>query len=171
MSRRSRSGFSVPELTAVVTIVALLAGVVIPRVNRRIAAGRDSDRLADVQTIRAAIERYYADHGEYPPARGSASFGGWDVSHDGDFIPELVGSGYLSHAPADPRNDDLYQYRYYVYRQGSYGCVGPGSYYVLGIKRFETEAYRQRSPGYLKCVERDWNEEFAFVTGGGASYQ
>lgn len=168
---RRRGGFTLLELVVVILILAVLAGVLVPRVSDRIASARDARRMQDITALRDAIEQYYLDKAAYPAASGNASFGGWDVSHDGNLIPTLVTGGYLKEVPKDPLNNDTYHYRYYVYTKNSYGCVGPSSYYVLGIKKFETTDFKTKNTGYFKCTGRDWNTEFEFVTGGGASYQ
>jgi type II secretion system protein G len=163
------SGFTLIELLIVISIVAILAGALIPRITSRLALARDARRLSDIHSIRDAIDRYYQDKGTYPPAKASASAGGWDVSNDGDFIPELLERGYLTELPQDPINDDTYQYRYYLYAKGQYGCAGETPYYVLGIRNFETAECATRNKGFFKCSGRDWSTEFAYVTGGGAS--
>ena len=38
-------------------------------------------------------------------------------------IPALLAEGYLREPPADPLNDNTYQYRYRVYNKGANGCV------------------------------------------------
>jgi type II secretion system protein G len=166
-----RRGFTLLELTVVIAILGLLAGVVVPRVASRLASTRDVRRLQDIHALRDAIEQYRLDTGAYPAPNSSAAWGGWDVSHDGDFVNVLRLAGYLQELPADPINDDTYHYRYYVYAAGAYSCAGPTSFYVLGIKRFETDAVAARNTGYFQCSGRNWNDEFAFVTGGGASFQ
>ncbi|MCY3003187.1 MAG: prepilin-type N-terminal cleavage/methylation domain-containing protein [Planctomycetota bacterium] len=168
---RRRRGFSLIELVIVIAILGILAGVVTPRVSQRVAAARDARRLQDVQAIRDAVEQYYLDTGSYPTATSNATYGGWDVSHDGGFLDVLVRAGYLRSAPVDPLNDDTYHYRYYVYGASSYGCVGTAPFYVLGIRRFETTEVASKNTGYFQCTGRNWGQEFAYVTGGGASYQ
>jgi len=169
MKKTLRSGFTLIELVVVLLILAVLVGALVPRVTDRLAAGRDAQRLEDMSAVRDAIEEYYIDKGQYPLPAKNSGFGGWDVSHDRNFIPELVKSGHLREMPSDPVNDDTFHYRYYVYPKGAYGCKGGTPYYVLGIRSFETEEFEKKNPGYFKCNQRNWSSEFAWVTGGGAT--
>lgn len=164
-------GFTLIELVVVISILAILAAALIPRVTSRMAAARDSRRLADITTIKNALDQYYIDKAAYPAPTANANFGNWDVSHDGDFVPDLVSKGYLPEAAKDPMNDDTYHYRYYVWAKGSYGCQGDGPFYVLGVKAFETADFAAKNKGFFKCDQRDWSSEFAYVTGGGASWK
>jgi general secretion pathway protein G len=164
----ARAGFSLIELIVVVSILAILAGALIPRVSNRMARSRDAQRLADVRALKNAIDKYHADKGVYPPAKQSAAHGGWDVSQDGDFIPTLLAEGYLQAIPHDPINDDTYQYRYYLYDQGAGGCASSSKFYVLGIRAFETADSALKNTGWFQCATRNWGSEFAYVTGGGA---
>lgn len=165
------TGFTLMELVVVLSILAILAGALIPRVTGRMAAARDARRIQDIQTVRDAIDQYYLETGHYPAPRRNAAYGGWDVSHDGDLIPELIDKGFLNENATDPVNDETYHYRYYVYEEGAYRCVGSGPFYVLGVKNFETEGFGDKNKGYFRCTERDWSDEFAYVTGGGASME
>ncbi len=171
MIRTSRQGFTLIELIVVISILAILAGALIPRVTSHMAATRDARRLADVRGVQSAIEQYFVDKQRYPAAASNASFGGWDVSNDGNFIPELVEHRYLPEPPRDPVNDATYYYCYYVYDKGTSGCAGNGKFYVLGVKAFETSAFAAKNTGYFKCAGRDWTAELAFATGGGATFQ
>lgn len=165
----ARAGFTLIELVVVISILAILAGALIPRVTNRMAQSRDARRLADVRAVKNAVDQYYIDKGYYPAALQNAAYGGWDVSQDGDFIPTLISEGYLQSIPKDPINDDTYQYRYYVYDKGTAGCKSDGKFYVLGIRAFETADMALKNTGYFQCSGRNWASEFAYVTGGGAS--
>jgi type II secretion system protein G len=170
-TRRPARGFTLLELLIVITVIAILSGVLVPRVATHMKSSRDARRLADIKQVRNAIEQYFMDTGVYPPAKTNPAAGGWDVSNDGDFIPMLVQAGYLPEVPQDPTNDATYHYRYYVYNAGDYGCIGPSKYYVLGVKAFETAGFAAKNKGFFKCAGRDWSAEFAYVTGGGASWK
>lgn len=169
--RAPREGFTLVELVIVVSILAILAGVMIPKLTGRMAKARDARRLADLRAVTAAIDAYYADTGEYPAPNENAEMGGWDVSHDGNFINDLVNKGYLREPAVDPINDDSHHYRYYRYEKGSYSCEGYTPFYVIGIKRFETEEFEEQHDGFFRCKGRDWSTEFAYVTGDGATFE
>ena len=168
---RSQKGFTLIELVIVVSILAILAGVMVPRLASRAAKARDARRLADMRALVTAIESHYADTGRYPDFNENASIGGWDVSFDGNFINDLTNKGYLPEPARDPLNDESHHYRYYRYDQGSYGCESNTPFYVLGVKRFETDEFTEANRGFFRCQGRDWSTEFAYVTGGGASFQ
>ena len=159
--RASRRGFTFIELVVVISILAILAGALIPRVTERMARARDARRLS-------AIEQYYLDHNQYPEANSNPLYGGWDVSHDEDFIRILRDEGYLAEEARDPINDDTYHYRYYFYSRGSYGWKGESEFFVLGVRNFETADFAKHNKGFFKCSGQDWGNEFAYVTGGGA---
>jgi len=169
--KNPKQGFGLIELLVVIALVAILSGVLVPRVNGHIKAARDGRRLADVKILQNAIEQYHADRGVYPQPHKNPNFGDWDVSSDGGFLEVLVDEGYLHETPHDPIDDATYHYRYYVYEPGALGCASTGEFFVLGIRNFETSAYAARHKGFFRCPERDFGSEFAYVTGGGAGLE
>ncbi len=150
-----------------IAALALSAGVILPELEQRGVERRDARRVRDIEGVRDAIERFHSDQGRYPPAQESVEAGGWDVSCDGAFVPALVESGYLPGRVADPLDDAAHHYRYKVYPRGSFGCIGPGEFYVLGLKSFEGDYHAARRPGHFRCQRRDWGAQMDFVTGGG----
>ena len=163
-------GFTMIELVVVISILAILSGVIVPRVNSHMKASRDAERLAHVKTLRSTIDQFHMDRGSYPVADSSSTSGGWDVSNDGNFIQVLAESGYITEELVDPINDGRYHYRYYVYESGAYGCSGDRPFFVLGIRHFESHEFANRHRGFFRCPGRNWGNEFAFVTGGGAGF-
>lgn len=166
--RSRRSGFGSLDVLLIVALALVLGFMMIPSLTLRAASKRDARRIEDMQRIEAAIVRYWTDHGCFPPARESAEHDGWDVSSDGDFIPALREGGYLAEVPADPCNDEQYQYRYRVYPKGSFGCASDGATYVLGVRSLETAAARHGAISSFSCPDRDFSKEFAWVTGNSA---
>ena len=67
-----QKGFTLVELLIVVIILALLAAIVVPQ----FASSTDDAKLSSLKTslsnVRAAIDLYYQQHGEYPGANTSA---------------------------------------------------------------------------------------------------
>lgn len=167
---RNAQAFSLLELVVAISILSILAAVAVPHLTQHLASARDARRLQDVKNVKQALDQYFLDHQSYPSV-GTSGPGGWDVSSDGDFIPELVRSGYLGSVPMDPLNDGSHAYYYYVYPKGSYGCASEAAFYVLAVKSFETADCAAKNAGWFQCSGRNWNDEFAYVTGGGASFQ
>ena len=78
------------EMLIVVTIIAILAAIVIPRFLTSSKAAKDSAYNAEKQTINSQIELFYFLHGEYPSAMTNE---GWTISGVVDykeFWPEGV---------------------------------------------------------------------------------
>jgi general secretion pathway protein G len=97
-------GFTIVEIAVVIVIISALATLVITAFNVVQKESRDRDRQNDVLQIKAAVERYKNDNGEYP-LTGSANVG-YDVG--GGALSQLS-PGYLSAIPTSPQGSN-YQY-------------------------------------------------------------
>lgn len=65
---RRRSGFSLMELLAVVTILGIIAAIVVPRVTVSSDTAKQKVDAHNRATLNAAIERYYIEVGTWPSA-------------------------------------------------------------------------------------------------------
>jgi len=162
-----QKGFTLIELLVVIAIIGLLSTIVLVSLNTARAKARDVRRLSDMYQILIALEMYYDDNNEYPEE--NSSNGSWEHSFEdgGDFIDFLKDHDYMSKVPVDPINGGGKHYSYYVYPAGSYNCDNSrGQFFVLGIRDTETTGRpHPDSPGW-SCPNRNWQNEFDWVTGG-----
>jgi general secretion pathway protein G len=84
-SRRTRAGFTILELLAVVFIISLIAAIAIPRYQRAILKAREAALKQNLHVMRSVIDQYFADKKKYPES-----------------LEELVRAGYLRSVPVDP---------------------------------------------------------------------
>jgi|CXWL01.1.fsa_nt_gi prepilin-type N-terminal cleavage/methylation domain-containing protein len=86
--RPARRAFSLLEMLAAVTIIAIIAAIVVPRIGLHAYAAKQKSCLQYRGDINAAIERYLFDNG-VPPTQLS------DLEN-GDYYP-----GTIPNCPAD----------------------------------------------------------------------
>lgn len=65
---RTRRGFSLLELLAVVVILGIIAAIVVPRVSTSSALAKQKVNLHNIATLNSAVERYYVNTGSWPSA-------------------------------------------------------------------------------------------------------
>jgi len=63
---RRNEGFTLIELLVVIALIALLVTIVIVALDQAQARARDSERRAEVDSIRKALAFYYTEKGRYP---------------------------------------------------------------------------------------------------------
>ena len=83
--RVDASGFTLIELMVVMTIIVTLATIGMVQYRQRVQFARESVLKDDLFKMRDAIDQYYADKNQYPPA-----------------LDDLVSNGYLRALPKDP---------------------------------------------------------------------
>lgn len=66
--RQDTHGFSLIELMVVIAIIAILAGVAVPRYTDSVARARVSEGLVLLSPVKVAVVEYHAVHGRMPTA-------------------------------------------------------------------------------------------------------
>jgi prepilin-type N-terminal cleavage/methylation domain-containing protein len=61
-----RGGFTLVELVVVVAVVAFLAAIAAPNLQRAIVKARAAEAVSDLQVVRVAVLNYHADLHGYP---------------------------------------------------------------------------------------------------------
>lgn len=80
-----RAGFSLVELLVVMAALALLLSLAYPTYVKQVDRARDAVLRHNLNSLREAIDRFYADHARYPQD-----------------LTELVDRRYLRQVPLDP---------------------------------------------------------------------
>ena len=81
-----KSGFSLLELLAVVTILGIIAAIIVPRVTVSSDNAKAKVAAHHKATINAAVERYYVNEGSWPADNLS------DIGVDVDYFPDGIPS-------------------------------------------------------------------------------
>jgi len=78
-------GFTLIEMLVVMTLIAMLLTLAVPRYFSALDSGRLNVQRQNVATMRDAIDKFFGDQGKYP-----------------DSLDELVAKRYLRQVPIDP---------------------------------------------------------------------
>ena len=85
MRRRGAGGFTLIELLIVMVIISILAGVGLYMYNNSVTSAREAVLKQNLQGMREAIDRYYADKNKWPAS-----------------LDTLVSEKYIRQVPDDP---------------------------------------------------------------------
>jgi general secretion pathway protein G len=83
--KKGQLGFTLIEMLVVMTLIALLLTLAVPRYFNSLDNGRIRVQQQNIATLRDAIDKYKADVGRYP-----------------DDLEDLVAKKYLRQIPMDP---------------------------------------------------------------------
>lgn len=84
-SAKSMFGFTLIELMVVMTVIALLISIAVPRYFHSIDIAKDASLKQSLSVMREAIDKFYGDNDRYPTT-----------------IQELVTNKYIRAVPIDP---------------------------------------------------------------------
>jgi type II secretion system protein G len=164
----SYHGFTLLELLAVITIIGVLATLALFGVNDSLKRGRDSRRISDLQSIRAALEQYYLDNGTYPASPCGVDCNGYHLSCQatwGTLGTELA--PYLQNLPKDPKTsscggpwtDNFFNY--------AYGNV------FTNPPQYDLTAQLESKRNPERCEVKNWrfySDDRAWCTAHGGQY-
>ena len=96
MRLKNQTGFTLMEMLIVVTIIAILAAIVLPRFVTSSGQAKKSVHRSERQTINSQLELYFFHFGDYPAAMTDAGWGLGDADGNGkspdwqEYWPEHV---------------------------------------------------------------------------------
>ena len=113
---RSRKGFTLIELLVVMAIIAILAAMLMPALQRAREAARRTSCLNNLKEFGSALAMYQKDHGgEIPPSHNTER-GSWDANQkryprSWDMLyPGYISSGSLYWCPSDTEDEEPVEY-------------------------------------------------------------
>lgn len=105
---KTRNGFTLIEIMVVVVILAILAGLIVPKIMSRPDEARVVAARQDIGTIMQALRLYRLDNLRYPNSeQGLAALAAPPAI--GPAAPNWKAGGYLERLPKDPWGNP-YQY-------------------------------------------------------------
>jgi general secretion pathway protein G len=119
-----RRGFTLIELLTVLAIVAILLTIALPRYFGSIDKSKEAVLKENLNQMRDAIGRYYADKGKYPESLDSLVAEKYLRKVPLDPITEDAAS-WIAVPPADPQQGGVYDVR-----SGAQGKATDGSEYA-----------------------------------------
>ncbi len=156
----AKRGFTIIELLVVVTIIGTLAGVAIVNFDRAQDQSRDTKRIADITSLKAALDLYFLDNKKYPvPSYGNArtannTFSG-ACSLGGSQTEYVLGlaSQYISALPRDPKETAD---RCYLYKSVSDTNYSDYKLIVHALEQSDCTIAKNRFPDLIDPARQCW---------------
>lgn len=128
---QTRDGFTLIELMVVIAVLGILAGIGVPRLTGVVDQAREVEMQSYANNVRAGLEMYYTQNGEYPNSENTDSWGalrgainttGFEISG----LPEII--THIAY------NSEGNRYGGYLYSEN----IGTGYYFGdRGMTKYE----------------------------------
>jgi prepilin-type N-terminal cleavage/methylation domain-containing protein len=136
-----KRGFTVVEILTVITIIAILVGVLLPAITKVKTMTRETQQKSQLNTISLAISAFRNDFGDYPPSRAKNA-ANMDYSGTQKLTEALVGWDLMGfHPDSEWESDGLNENN------------DPGSVYhgaTTGTQQQREDNLKQRKGPYLE---------------------
>jgi len=101
MKKTGQQGFTLIELIIVISVIAILIGIALPRLRGMLEEGNVAKAAGEAKALQAAVESYYIHNSKTYPADGS----GWQAALTAA-KPQLIGAALKD--PFKPTADYIY---------------------------------------------------------------
>lgn len=102
---QTRRGLSLIELMIVVSVLAILAAIVVPRYTNANDTAKGSALATQLSTVKKALELYKTEHNGNYPTTAQLITSQWQVlTNSTDMTGDVSGSDFGPYIPKSPRN-------------------------------------------------------------------
>ena len=152
-----KKAFTLVEILTVVGIILIMAAAVVPAINSFLMNSRDSQRRADLEKLKVALQVYYTYNDSYIALDES---GNWFSTEENTDFQQILNSQYIDRIPEDP-----------LYPQTDDSGEAYSYYYQASTSDTYTLCAKSETKGGYFCVDQNINKsvvQLASVEGLGA---
>ncbi len=84
-------GFTIIEMLIVISIIAVLVGIALPRLRSMQMEGDYAKAAGELRTLQAGVESYYIHHSRAYPSQAAAASTSWQSALSGA-TPQIIGA-------------------------------------------------------------------------------
>lgn len=105
-SKKKNLGFTLIEMSVVLLIIGILAGIVLRNIGGQSSDARDKKRVADLNQLGTLLVQYSSVKGYYPTTNATTTGNAWST----DFQNAFKDAGFIPSQLPLPPGSDVYEY-------------------------------------------------------------